>query len=105
MKPSITIACALGVLLALGACAAGSAESHHAATSGLLGQFLLGLWHGIIAPLTLIVEIVNKLAPKLLPWTAHIYEAQGTGVVYDVGFYLGLVGSPLIAWSRRPRRQ
>jgi hypothetical protein len=35
----------------------------------------------------------------------RMYEAKGTGVVYDVGFYLGLAGSPIIVVSgwRRPR--
>ncbi len=105
MKPATKIVALVVVLLALAACAAGSGESHHAAGGGALSQIVLGLWHGIIAPVTLIVEVINRFAPKLLPWTAHIYEKDGTGVLYDVGFYIGLVGSPLIAWSRRPRRQ
>jgi hypothetical protein len=100
---------ALGVLacgilcLALCACAAGSAESHHAADGGGLSRFLLGLWHGIIAPLTLIVEIVNHFAPHTLPWAARMYEPAGTGWLYDLGFYLGLVGSPVFASTRFSR--
>ena len=43
------------LLLTLAACAAGGPESHQAAQGGLLSQFLLGLWHGIIAPITLLV--------------------------------------------------
>jgi hypothetical protein len=93
-------------LLALTACVAGSQASQHAATGGPLSQLLLGLWHGVIAPVTLIVEIINRSAPRLLPWTVRLYEAKGTGVLYDVGFYLGLAGSPIIirtGWSgRRP---
>lgn len=96
---------ALAVLaVALSACAAGSAESRQSVDGGVLGQFLLGVWHGIIAPATLLVEVVNRLAPKLLPWSARFYEIRGTQVEYDVGFYLGLTGSPLIAWSRWSRR-
>ena len=52
----------------------------------------------------LIVEIVNKFAPHTLPWPAHLYETKDTGVPYDIGFYLGLVGSPLAifrGWGRR----
>jgi len=93
------------LLLALGACVAGSAESEHAASSGgLLSQLLLGVWQGLIAPLMLVVEVIDQFAPHLLPWTVRFYEARGTGVVYDVGFYFGLVGSPLLlgaGWSRR----
>ena len=104
MKQAVRIAGVLFLLLALGACVAGSAESQHAASGGAIGQFFLGLWHGIIGPVMLVVEIVNSLAPKLLPWQAHFYEFHGTGVIYDVGFYLGLIGSPLFAGSRVSRR-
>jgi hypothetical protein len=95
---------ALAALLALGACAAGTAESAHAAAGGDISQFFLGLWHGIIAPLMLIVEVINRLAPHLLPWQVRFFEAKGTGVVYDVGFYFGLIGSPLLVGSRVRRR-
>jgi hypothetical protein len=60
---------------------------------------LLGFWHGIIAPVTLIGEIVNKVAPTLSPWVFKLYEAQGTGVLYDVGFFVGL-----LAWLDRRAR-
>ena len=104
MKRSVQVVAAVLVLLALGACVAGSAESGQAASSGFLGQLLLGFWHGIIAPVMLIVEVINRFFPHLLPWTARFYETKGTGVAYDIGFYFGLIGSPLIAsrrWSRR----
>jgi len=91
---------ALAAIVSLGGCAAGSSEARATVSGGLLAQFLLGIWHGIIAPATLLLEVVNRVSPGLLPWTAHFYEARGTGVEYDVGFYLGLTGSPLIAWSR-----
>jgi hypothetical protein len=89
--------------LALCACVAGSGESHHAASGGFLAQFLLGLWHGIIAPLTLLVEIINRLAPTLLPWKPHMYETAATGWIYDLGFYLGLAGSPVVISTRFSR--
>jgi hypothetical protein len=88
-------------LLTLGACVAGSTEAAHAASGGLLSQFFLGLWHGLIGPVTLIVEVINRLAPHVMPWRAHLYEERAQGVAYDVGFYLGLAGSPIFAWSRR----
>ena len=105
MKPAIRISVLIAAALALAACTAGSAESHHAATNGDLSQFVLGVWHGLIAPVSLIVEVINRLAPHALPWTMHLYESQDTGVVYDVGFYFGLLGFPFFGWSRwsRPR--
>ncbi len=92
------------VVLALGACAAGSDASHHAAAGGMVSQLFLGLWHGIIAPVALVVEVVNVLSPHTLPWQMRLYEASGTGVAYDVGFYFGILGGPgliLGGWSRR----
>jgi hypothetical protein len=104
MNRTIKITAAVLLMLALGACAAGSAESGHAASGGWLSQLLLGFWHGLIAPLMLVVEVINKFAPHLLPWTVRFYESRGTGAVYDIGFYFGLAGSPLLAgagWRRR----
>ena len=105
MKHSTKIACAGLALLTLSACAAGSTASHVAANGGDLSQLLLGFWHGIIAPVTLIVEVVNRFSPRSLPWSLHLYESSGTGVPYDVGFYFGLVGGPGILWSGWARRR
>jgi hypothetical protein len=84
------------IALALGACAAGSDASHHAAAGGMVSQLFLGLWHGIIAPVALLVEVVNALSPHTLPWQMRLYEPSGTG--------FGLLGGPgliLGGWSRR----
>jgi hypothetical protein len=67
----------------------------------MLSQFLLGLWHGIIGPVTLVVEIINRAFPHALPWRAHLYETKAAGAAYDIGFYLGLAGGPTFAISRR----
>ena len=104
MKRVIQTAGAALVLLALAACVAGSAESQQAASGSALSQVFLGLWHGIIAPVTLIVELVNHFFPHLVPWSAKFYESRGTTFIYDLGFYFGLIGSPLIASSRWSRR-
>ncbi|HZC17319.1 MAG TPA: hypothetical protein VE309_11200 [Caulobacteraceae bacterium] len=82
------------LLMALSGCVAGSAESHHAAAGGLVSQLLLGFWHGVIGPPTLIGEVINHFAPHLLPWDVHMYETTATGWAYDVGFYFGLLGGP-----------
>ena len=106
MKRTLIVVGLVGLVIALAACAAGSSESQHAASGGVLSQLLLGFWHGLIAPVMLIIEVIDKFAPHLLPWNVKFYEARGTGVVYDIGFYFGLVGSPLLAhtgWSRRSR--
>jgi hypothetical protein len=95
------LALPIAACLLFAACAPGSADSAHAASSGLIGEFLLGLWHGIISPITLLAEIINALLPNLLPWKAHLYEVKAAGPVYDLGFYLGLGGGPVVLWRRR----
>jgi hypothetical protein len=91
-------ACAL--LLLLGACAAGGIESGQAAHGGALSVFLLGLWQGIIAPVTLLVEIGHKLWPHVIPWDIRMYETKAAGMLYDLGFYLGLGGGPVVVFRR-----
>jgi|GEM_PF-1124290 len=93
------------LLLGLAACAAGSDASHHAAQGGTVSEIMLGVWHGLIAPVTLIGEIIQKVAPNALPWTFRVYEPEGTGVLYDVGFVLGLVIGPSLLLSRVPGRR
>ena len=104
MKRSVVTICTAVGLVALGACVAGSAASQQAAADGALQQIMLGFWHGVIAPVTLIVEVINKFAPHALPWSARLYESKNTGVIYDIGFYLGLAGGPAIVLGRRTRR-
>lgn len=104
MNHALKIGVGMAVVLALSACVAGSGEAQHAAAGGTLSQLLLGVWHGIIAPVTLIVEIINKLAPHVLPWQAQLYE-KDSGVAYDVGFYFGLAGGPPIVFRSWPRRR
>ena len=105
MRRTLWIAGLLVVTLSLSACIAGSAESAHAASGGWIQALLLGVWHGIIAPLTLIGEVINAFLPHLLPWRLHLYETRGAGVAYDVGFYFGLVGGPSAAWGGWSRRR
>ena len=41
-----------------------------------------GLWHGIIAPITLVLSFFNS--------NLHIYEVHNAGSEYDLGFLLGV---------------
>lgn len=45
--------------------------------------FLWGVWHGWIAPISLIVGLFNK--------TTRIYESVNTGWWYDFGFYMAVI--------------
>jgi hypothetical protein len=101
--PKLLTACVL--LLLLAACAAGGVESGQAAHGTWPSHFLLGVWHGIIAPATLLVEIGHKLWPHTIPWAIRLYETRADSVVYDVGFFLGLGGGPVVAWRRARYRR
>ena len=41
-----------------------------------------GLWHGIIAPITLVLSFFNS--------DIHMYEVHNAGSEYDIGFLLGV---------------
>jgi len=99
-------ASAIGAILVLGlsACVAGSGEAAHAASGGAISQILLGFWHGVIAPLTLLGEIITHFAPHLLPWHVGFYETKAAGAAYDFGFFIGLAGGPSVLGSRWRRR-
>jgi hypothetical protein len=43
---------------------------------------LLGIWHGIISPITLVVSFVNS--------NVQMYEAHNTGSAYNLGFLIGV---------------
>ena len=45
--------------------------------------FFWGIWHGWIAPVSLILGLFNK--------TTRIYEVTNTGSGYDLGFYMAII--------------
>ncbi len=56
-----------------------------------------GLWHGIIAPVTLVLSFFNS--------DIHMYEVHNAGSEYDLGFLLGVsVVISLLALFIRMRR-
>lgn len=66
-------------LLVLTACAAGPNE---AVSGGEGAGFWLGLWHGLITPVTLVISLFRD--------DVSIYEVVNNGNWYDVGFVVGL---------------
>lgn len=68
--------------LLLTACAPGANESLRIANGqGQVAGFWLGLWHGIIAPVTFIVSLFKD--------GVGVYEAHNSGGWYNFGFLLG----------------
>ena len=83
MKRSRPALVALGVAaggLALAACAPGANDV--AGGGQELAGFWVGLWHGIIVPVTFVISLFND--------NVNIYEVHNNGNWYDFGFVLGL---------------
>jgi hypothetical protein len=67
--------------LVLAACAPG-ANNVVAAGGQELAGFWLGLWHGVITPVTFVISLFND--------NVNIYEVHNNGNWYNFGFVLGL---------------
>jgi hypothetical protein len=50
--------------------------------TGLVARAGAGLWHGLIAPVTLVLSFFNS--------DVHMYEVHNAGGEYDLGFLLGV---------------
>lgn len=60
--------------------------------------FFMGIWHGWIAPIALIVGLFNK--------TTMIYEVNNTGWWYDFGYYMAIIsGFGGLSVSRHSRKK
>ena len=72
----------LVVMLVVTACVAGpNGAVDVPSAEGDVAGFWLGLWHGIIVPITFIVSLFSD--------TVTVYEVHNTGGWYDLGFLLG----------------
>ena len=72
----------LGTVLLLASCAAGpNAAVGTVAESGRVAGFWLGLWHGVISPITFVVSLFND--------GVSIYEIHNNGNWYNFGFVIG----------------
>lgn len=82
MKRASRIMVLLILIVVLGACAPGTArfESEQGSAAG----FFWGVWHGWIAPVSLVWQLFNR--------SVRVYEANNSGFWYDLGFYLAIVG-------------
>ncbi|MCE5170478.1 hypothetical protein LQV63_14275 [Paenibacillus profundus] len=59
--------------------------------------FFWGIWHGWIAPVSLIIGAFNG--------DIRVYEVNNTGWWYDLGFYLAILGGfGGLSLSRKKRR-
>ena len=68
--------------LLLASCAAGVNPEVGTAPEGAdVAGFWLGLWHGVIAPITFLISLFTD--------NVNIYEVHNKGNWYDFGFVIG----------------
>jgi hypothetical protein len=70
----------VGALLLLSSCAAGPNTA--AGTGEDPAGFWLGLWHGIIVPVTFLISLFTD--------DVSVYEVANNGNWYDFGFFIGV---------------
>ena len=77
---------------------AGCAPGDGKHTADKPAGFFWGIWHGWLAPLSLIWHLFN---PDI-----RLYELHNTGWWYDFGFYIAIIsGFGGISFSRRKRKK
>ncbi len=57
-------------------------EMNTPGAGGHVAGILLGLWHGIISPITLVLSFLNH--------NVQMYEVHNDGAPYNLGFFLGI---------------
>lgn len=94
MKGFVAVVGAMLIVALLSSCLPGDGRN----SAEKPANFLMGIWHGWIAPLSVIIGIFNK--------SIRVYEPNNTGWWYDFGFYMAIVsGFGGLALSRRTRRK
>ena len=97
-KSRLPLVVALGAtVLAVAACAAGPNE---AAGGPDAAGFWLGLWQGLISPITFLISLFNN--------DVNIYEVNNNGNWYNFGFMLGvsiIFSGSAGSSAARPRRR
>jgi len=82
MNRGVFVVALIMLVIALGACTAGAnPEIGVAPQGGEVAGFWLGLWHGIISPITFIISLFTE--------DVGLYEVHNDGNWYDFGLVLG----------------
>ena len=82
-KRTMRMTMVLGLALLLTACAAGANPNVGVAVAdGQVAGFWLGLWHGLICPITFLISLFTD--------DVSIYEVANNGNWYDFGFMIGV---------------
>ena len=109
IRPSIFVWTVAVTALGLGGCAPTRNPLEDTAIAECVGcvatsaGFWLGLWHGVIAPITFVISLFSA--------NVGLYEVHNSGGWYHAGFMLGLSislgasarGGCRDGWRRKPR--
>ncbi len=101
MKKTPLLVVLVGLALVLVSCAAGVNDRVGTANAeGHVAGFWLGLWHGMICPITFIVSLFTD--------GVQVYEVHNNGGWYNFGFVFGILafhGGGHAARGRRRKRK
>ncbi len=83
MKKLFIVSVAIVTILLFAGCVAGNNPSIYMLnTEGKISGFWMGLWHGVISPVTFIISLFSK--------NVNLYEVYNNGGWYNFGFILGM---------------
>lgn len=80
---------------------AGAATNNDPAVFANPYDFLSGIWHGLIAPITLWVVIISSLLSAIgldVFSSVSLWGAPNTGIGYWIGYFLGAVVFGFVVW-------
>lgn len=60
-----------------------------ATAHGRPAGFWMGIWHGVISPITLLLGFINKQSVQM-------YEVHNDGSLYNLGFFFGMLIVPAV---------
>ena len=98
MKKLRALAVVLVAIMVLASCAPGPNDAEKIPNAnGRISGFWLGLWHGLISPITFVISLFTK--------NVRFYDVHNNGGWYNFGFVLG---SGILAggiWAHKSRRK
>ena len=98
MKHVFILGILVGAILILAGCTAGPNENVNVSDEeGKVAGFWMGLWQGIIVPVTFIISLFTD--------NVNFYEVHNNGNWYDFGFVLGAAIITSRTIFRRRRRK
>ena len=82
MRRSVLLAAVLVAAMVLASCApAPNTAEKTPNAEGHTAGFLLGIWHGLISPITFVISLFSK--------NVRLYEVHNNGGWYNFGFVIG----------------